>query len=128
MFRYVDITIYNIEYATEIQMNIFPNESAYEHYKYAIKSNLEYVKYYLVYKNNDVVGITGIYCNEDIKEAEKIMANEQIRRLPIVDTDNNNKVIGMLTLGDLASNKTTNTQEFCNTIENICNHNTKNCE
>lgn len=67
-------------------------------------------------------------CNADIREAEKIMANEQIRRIPIVDTNNNNKVIGMLTLGDLASNKTVNTQEFCDTVENICNHNTKNCD
>lgn len=67
-------------------------------------------------------------CNADIKEAEKIMSNEQIRRIPVVDTNNNNKVIGILTLGDLAANNTINTQELCDTIENICNHDIKNCE
>ena len=72
MLKYVEVTINNIEYATKIQMKIFPKESAYEHYKYAIESNLEYQKYYLVYKDNNVIGITGLYSNENISETNSI--------------------------------------------------------
>lgn len=70
--KYVEITENNIDYATKIQMKIFPNESAYEHYKYAIECNLEYMKYYLVYRSDAVVGITGIYSNEDLNETNSI--------------------------------------------------------
>lgn len=61
----------------------------------------------------------------DISEAEKIMSENQIRRLPVVD---NNKVIGIITLGDLAANKEVNTEGVCATLENICGCNTKNAE
>lgn len=61
----------------------------------------------------------------DISEAEKIMSENQIRRLPVVD---NNKVIGIITLGDLAANKEVNTDEVCATLESICNCNKKNAE
>ena len=36
--------------------------------------------------------------------------------------------IGIITLGDLAANENVNTQELCNTLENICGDNTKNAE
>lgn len=56
---------------------------------------------------------------EDVSEAEAKMANNQIRRLPVIE---NNKVIGILTLGDLAHwNNEIGKQEVCTTIENICN-------
>ena len=56
--------------------------------------------------------------NDDISDAERKMATNQIRRIPVVD---NNKVIGMLTLGDLAHyNKKIGEDYFCTTIENIC--------
>jgi CBS domain-containing protein len=42
-----------------------------------------------------------------IEEAEEIMANEQIRRLPVVD---NEKLVGIVSLGDLAVNRTTDQQ------------------
>lgn len=61
----------------------------------------------------------------DISEAEKIMSENQIRRLPIVE---NNKVIGILTLGDLAANKEVNTEGVCATLEDICGCNDKNAE
>ena len=60
MLKYIQMTNKNLEFATNIQMKIFPNESAYEHYKFAIKNNLDYEKYYLVYDNGDIVGITGV--------------------------------------------------------------------
>lgn len=60
--------------------------------------------------------------NEDMKTAESKMSEYQIRRLPVCDT--NNKVIGILTIGDLANNtQKIGTEEVCKTIENICNCN-----
>ena len=56
--------------------------------------------------------------NDDINEAERKMAKNQIRRIPVVD---NNKVIGILTLGDLAHySEETGEAKFCNTVEDIC--------
>ena len=56
--------------------------------------------------------------NEDISDAENKMAQNQIRRIPVID---NNKVIGILTLGDLAHyNEETGENNFCNTVEDIC--------
>ena len=63
---------------------------------------------------------------EDINEAEKKMSEEQIRRLPVVDE--NNKIIGIITLGDLCTNQNVNTEGVCNTLENICKYNNKNAE
>ena len=57
--------------------------------------------------------------NDNITNAETKMAQNQVRRLPVCDS--NNKVVGILTIGDLAqNNKQIGTQEFCTTIENIC--------
>lgn len=66
--------------------------------------------------------------NEEISNAEMKMSKNQIRRLPICDE--NNHVIGMLTLGDLAQNcDEIGKQNVCNTIQNICDtSNTKNAE
>jgi len=61
----------------------------------------------------------------DITEAEKIMSENQIRRLPVIE---NNKVIGILTLGDLAANKNVDTNGVSITLENICDSNKKNAE
>ena len=57
-------------------------------------------------------------CNDEIEKAEDIMAKEQVRRIPVVD---NNKVIGILTLGDLANyNEEIGSEQICDTLENIC--------
>ena len=56
--------------------------------------------------------------NDDIYDAERKMATNQIRRIPVVD---NNKVIGMLTFGDLAHYyDEIGEEQFCDTVENIC--------
>ena len=56
--------------------------------------------------------------NDDVWDVENKMASNQIRRIPVVDND---KVIGILTLGDLAQyNEETGEDNFCNTVENIC--------
>ena len=64
--------------------------------------------------------------DEEINEAEKKMADEQIRRLPVVDE--NNKIIGIITLGDLCTNQNVDTKDVCSTLENICKCNDKNAE
>lgn len=67
-------------------------------------------------------------CDEncDVSEAEKLMSEYQIRRLPVVD--DNNKIIGIITLGDLAKNDNVSTESVCTTLENICGCNNKNAE
>ncbi len=44
-------------------------------------------------------GVITVTRDEDVREAAKIMASEQIRRLPVLE---NNRVVGMLALSDLA--------------------------
>lgn len=69
-------------------------------------------------------------CKEDdeMLNAETKMGQNQIRRLPVCD--NQNKVVGILTLGDLANNKQDlGTNQICTTFENICDcHGNKNAE
>ena len=81
-------------------------------------------------KVSDVMTSNICCCNQEqeINEAEKTMCNTQIRRIPVVN--DNNEVIGMLTLGDLAKNCNISTEEVGNTIENICDcsNNNKNCK
>lgn len=61
----------------------------------------------------------------DVKDAEKVMAQNQIRRIPVIE---NNKIVGILTLGDLAKNKNVNTDGVSITLENICGCDKKNAE
>ena len=65
---------------------------------------------------------------DEMTNAESKMAEHQVRRLPVCDE--NNKVIGILTLGDLAQNNNQiGQEEFCETMQNICNCNgNKNAE
>lgn len=69
-------------------------------------------------------------CKEDdeMLNAETKMGQNQVRRLPVCD--NQNRVVGILTLGDLANNKQDlGTNQICTTFENICDcHGNKNAE
>lgn len=56
-------------------------------------------------------------CNKEVSEATKLMSDLQIRRIPIVDE---NKVIGILTLGDIANDKGINNTEVEKTVGCIC--------
>ena len=61
-------------------------------------------------------------CGEDdeISNVESKMSENQIRRIPVCDT--NNKVVGILTIGDLMENDSKiGIESFCTTFENICN-------
>ena len=80
---------------------------------------------------SDIMTCNVCTCTEDddMEKAEMKMAQNQIRRLPVCDC--NNKVVGILTLGDLAQNwKDLGENEVNQTIEKICNcgENTKNAE
>ena len=60
-------------------------------------------------------------CNEDdeINTVEDKMSKNQIRRIPVCDSQN--KIVGILTLGDLAKNSQKLGEEnVCITLENIC--------
>lgn len=58
-------------------------------------------------------------CEQDVYEAENEMAKNQIRRIPVVDSQN--KMVGILTMGDLAHNgKKIGEHNFSATLENIC--------
>lgn len=56
-------------------------------------------------------------CGCDVEEAEKVMSEFQIRRIPIME---NGKVVGMLTLGDLALSNEDRSKEVCKTMKCIC--------
>ena len=82
-------------------------------------------------KVTDVMTCNPCCCspNTTIDEATKVMSNLQIRRMRVCDS--NNKIVGILTLGDLAHHdKEIGAKEVCNTLENICgcDGNSKNAE
>lgn len=58
----------------------------------------------------------------ELDDATQTMSNNQIRRLPVIE---NNQIVGMLTIGDLAQNQNIQAQEVGDTMECICesNHN-----
>ncbi len=61
--------------------------------------------------------------NDDISKAQNKMATNQVRRLPVCDESN--KVIGILTLGDLAqSDAQIGSDSITRTMSDICNCNT----
>ena len=64
--KFVDISKDNLLLATEVQMKIFSDEDcAYLHYLYSF---INVKKYYLVFENNEIIGITGIYEDEFTQE------------------------------------------------------------
>lgn len=64
-------------------------------------------------------------CNCEITEASKLMKDEQIRRIPVTE---NGKIVGILTLGDLAKNKQLDDEFVGKTAECICGCGNKNAE
>lgn len=63
--------------------------------------------------------------NSEIEEAEHLMSQNAVRRLPVVE---NNKIVGIITLGNLFQNKNINSNHASNTFENICDCHSKNNE
>ena len=82
-------------------------------------------------KINEIMTKNVCCCNpeQDVCDAEQDMCETQVRRIPVVD--NNNKIIGMLSLGDLAKNKNVSKEDVGKTVEGICDCatiNIKNCQ
>ena len=82
------------------------------------------------YKNTKVTDImTCNVCscdvNFDVQEAQKLMSQNAIRRLPVTE---NNKIVGILSLGDLVQNNRVDNNGTWNTFEDICDCKTKNAE
>lgn len=63
--------------------------------------------------------------NDEISQASKLMGEYQIRRIPVTE---NGRIVGILTLGDLAKHKNINHTEVGQTAENICGCDKKNAE
>ena len=64
-------------------------------------------------------------CNDDIATVTQNMGKTGIRRIPVTE---NGKLVGMLTIGDLAKHQNISCECVGNTLENICNCNNKNAE
>ena len=63
--------------------------------------------------------------NDEMSNAESKMGQQQIRRLPVCD--NQNRIVGILTIGDIAqNNQQLGRNQVCTTFENICGCNNKN--
>lgn len=56
-------------------------------------------------------------CDTDVQEATKLMSEMQVRRIPVLDND---RIVGMLTLGNLANSKNVSAKEVSDTVEHIC--------
>ena len=58
-------------------------------------------------------------CKEDVCQVQKTMSQNQIRRIPVLNEQN--EMVGILTMGDLAHHgEQIGDKEFKNTLENIC--------
>ena len=56
----------------------------------------------------------------DISDAIETMSTNQIKRLPVIE---NNEIVGILSIGDLAQNNHISSKEVGNTVECICSEN-----
>ena len=65
--------------------------------------------------------------DSEISEASEIMSNWQIKRVPVVE---NEMIVGIITVGDLANSNSVDANEVGGTVEHICqcHKNAKNAE
>ncbi len=61
--------------------------------------------------------------NEHLGTAEKLMSENQIRRIPVVEND---RIVGILSLGDISRNPYADRESFVITFDNICKGGNKN--
>ena len=72
--------------------------------------------------NTDVIKTTP---DTDIGAAIDVMQKNKIRRLPVIE---GNKIVGMLSIGDLAQNQDINPENLGHTLECICEPSCDHCE
>lgn len=77
---------------------------------------------------SDIMTCNVCFCSseEEVSKAQDIMSTNQIRRLPVVNE--NNEIVGIITLGNLCISQNVNNREISETLENICKTNNKNAE
>ena len=61
----------------------------------------------------------------EVTEAENLMSQNQVKRIPVID---NNKIVGIITLGDLAANRQVDDKGVDETLNHICECKDKNAE
>ena len=66
--RYELIDKNNLILATRVELKIFPNEIAYSCYKKSIEDEHIHYKYYLVYKEDVIIGVTGLYTETNFED------------------------------------------------------------
>lgn len=64
-------------------------------------------------------------CNEDVNTVVESMGKAGVRRIPVTE---NGKLVGILTMGDLAKHQNISCECVGTTLENICNCTDKNCK
>lgn len=62
----------------------------------------------------DVIKITP---DTELSDAQKTMSINQVKRLPVIE---NNQIVGILSVGDLAKNQHVSSFQVGQTVENIC--------
>ena len=77
---------------------------------------------------SDIMTTDVYYCNEndEVNYAQSTMSTEQIRRLPVLNEQD--QIVGIITLGNLCANQYVETNGIGETLEDICNSNRKNAE
>ena len=70
-------------------------------------------------KASDVMttNVIKITPDTELDDAQKTMSINQIKRLPVIE---NNQIVGILSVGDLAKNQHVSSVEVGQTVENIC--------
>ena len=68
ILRYEKINKNNVIEAAKIQYKIFPNSSAYSKYLNELKDNKELPISFLVYENNNPIGVVGLYDMHEYKD------------------------------------------------------------
>ena len=69
---------------------------------------------------------TNVCCcdsNEHLNDAQELMSKNQVRRLPVIEND---RIVGILSIGDISRNQNTNKESFIITFDNICKNGNKN--
>lgn len=76
MLHYEEIKKSNLELAARTLNQIFKEQcsynSAYIQYEAIIKAGLDYIKYYLAYNDNELVGVTGMYTVGPIENTDSL--------------------------------------------------------
>ena len=77
---------------------------------------------------SDIMTTDVYYCseNDELNYAQSTMSTEQIRRLPVVNEQE--QIVGIITLGTLCANQYVDTEAVGETLEDICISNRKNAE